>query len=83
MALKPPLLEKTITEYDLNVLKARERHRMCQFALFLDLHYFTEELGLPAPSKKKKRGGEGNLDCKKYILLLSKDTEIVRSFRCL
>ena len=55
MALKPPLLEKTITEYDLNVLKARERHRMCQFALFLDLHYFTEELGLPAPSKKKKK----------------------------
>jgi len=83
MALKPPLLEKTITEYDLNVLKARERHRMCQFALFLDLHYFTEELGLAAPSKKKKGGGEGNLDCKKYILLLSKDTEIVRSFRCL
>lgn len=81
MALKPPLLENTITEYDLNVLKARERHRMCQFALFLDLHYFTEELGLPAPSKKKK--GKENLDCKKYILLLSKDTEIVRSFRCL
>ena len=82
MALKPPLLENTMTEYDLNVLKARERHRMCQFALFLDLHYFTEELGLPAPSKKKKKGKE-NLDCKKYILLLSKDTEIVRSFRCL
>ena len=85
MALKPPLLENTITEYDLNVLKARERHRMCQFALFLDLHYFTEELGLPAPSKKKKKKKKRkeNLDCKKYILLLSKDTEIVRSFRCL
>ena len=71
----------TITECDLNVLKARERHCMCQFALFLNLCYLTEELGLPAPSKNKNR--KENLDCKKYILLLSKDTEIVRNFPCL
>lgn len=53
--------------------KAKEGHCRFRFALFLELHYFTEELGL---TKKQK----GNLDCKKCILLLSKDTEIVRHF---
>lgn len=73
MAWKPPWLEKGITEYDLNGPKAKEGHCRFRFALFLELHYFTEELGL---TKKQK----GNLDCKKCILLLSKDTEIVRHF---
>ena len=80
MALKPPLLEKTITEYDLNVLEARERHCMCQFALFLDLIILLRSWVYLLPPKKKRKE---NLDCKKYILLLSKDTEIVRSFPCL
>lgn len=55
MALKPPLLEKTITEYDFKCTRGKERDTACVNRPVSGLNYFTEELGLPALPKKKRK----------------------------